>query len=82
VRRATPHCFRDTFATDMLARGEDLYGVAKRLADTTDTVEKHYAQFVVAARDAAQNRMDNGLGIEERGRLAQQRGRKVIKFRA
>jgi integrase len=81
VKRVTPHCFRDTFACDMLARGEDIYGVAKMLADTADTVEKHYAQFVQAARDAAQHRMDNGLGIEERGKLAQQRGRKVINFR-
>jgi integrase len=70
VKRVTPHCFRDTFACDMLARGEDIYGVAKMLADTVDTVEKHYAQFVLAARDAAQHRMDNGLGIEERGKLA------------
>jgi integrase len=81
VERVTPHCFRDTFACDMLARGEDIYGVAKMLADTVDTVEKHYAQFVLAARDAAQHRMDNGLGIEERGKLAEQRGRKVINFR-
>jgi hypothetical protein len=81
VWRVTPHCFRDTFACDILARGEDIYGVAKMLADTVDTVEKHYAQFVLAARDAAQHRMDNGLGIEERGKLAEQRGRKVINFR-
>jgi integrase len=81
VKRVTPHCFRDTFACDMLARGEDIYGVAKMLADTVDTVEKHYAQFVLAARDAAQHRMDNGLGIEERGKLAEQRGPKVINFR-
>jgi integrase len=81
VKRVTPHCFRDTFACDMLARGEDIYGVAKMLADTVDTVEKHYAQFVLAARDAAQHRMDNGLGIEERGKLAEQRGRKVVNFR-
>jgi len=25
--------------------------------------------------------LDNGLGIEERGKLAEQRGRKVINFR-
>jgi integrase len=81
VKRVTPHCFRDTFACDMLARGEDIYGVAKMLADTVETVEKHYAQFVLAARDAAQHRMDNGLGIEERGKIAQQRGGKVLSFR-
>jgi integrase len=81
VKRVTPHCFRDTFACDMLAGGEDIYSVVKMLADTVDTVEKHYAQFVLAARDAAQSRMDNGLGIEERGKIAQQRGRKVVNFR-
>ena len=62
-------------------RDEPVLFVAKMLADTVDTVEKHYAQFVLAARDAAQHRMDNGLGIEERGKLAEQRGRKIINFR-
>jgi len=52
------------------------------LADAVDTIEKHYAQFVPAARDAAQHIMDNGIGIEERAKLAQQRGRKVAVFPA
>jgi integrase len=80
VKRATPHCFRDTFACDMLARGTSIYDVAKMLADTVDTVEKHYASFVQAARDAAQSRMDNGIGIEERAKLARNRGKKVLGF--
>ena len=80
VRRVTPHCFRDTFACDMLARGASIFDVAKMLADTVDTVEKHYAQFVPAARDAAQNLMDRGVGIEERAKLARQRGKKVVGF--
>jgi integrase len=80
VARVTPRCFRDTFACDMLARGTGIYDVSKMLADTVDTVEKHYAQFVPAARDAAQARMDNHVGIEERGKLAKQRGQKVIGF--
>jgi integrase len=80
VERVTPHCFRDTFACDMLARGEDIYSIAKMLADTVDTIEKHYAQFIPAARDAAQHKMDSGIGIEERAKLAQQRGRKVAVF--
>jgi integrase len=78
VKRVTPHCFRDTFACDMLARGNSIYDVAKMLADTVDTVEKHYAQFVPAARDAVQVKMDSGVGIEEQAQLAQQRGKKVV----
>jgi len=73
----SPHCFRDTFACDMLARGKDIYSIAKMLADTVDTIEKHYAQFIPAAR-AAQHKMDSGIGIEERAKLTQQRGRKVV----
>ena len=80
VRRVTPHCFRDTFACDMLARGASIFDVAKMLADTVDTVEKHYASFVQAARDAAQQKMDHGIGIEERAALAKSRGRKVVGF--
>jgi len=80
VHRVTPHCFRDTFACDMLARGNGVYEVAKMLADTVETVEEYYAQFVPAARDAVQAKMDNGIGIEEQGALAAQRGRKVVGF--
>jgi len=82
IKRVTPHCFRDTFACDMLARGVDIYDVAKMLADTVDTIEKHYAQFVPAARDAVQSRMDTGVGIEERAKLAQTRDQKVAVFPA
>ena len=62
----------------MLARGEDIYSIAMMLADTVDTIEKHYAEFIPAARDAAQHKMDNGLGIEERARLSKERGKKVV----
>jgi integrase/recombinase XerC len=82
VIRVTPHCFRDTFACDMLARGASIYDVAKMLADTVDTVEKHYASFIPAARDAAQSKMDNGIGIEERAKLSKARDRKVVVFPA
>ena len=82
VKRVTPHCFRDTFACDMLARGVEIYDVAKMLADTVDTVEKHYAHFVPAARDAVQIKMDSGVGIEERAKLAAQRGKKVVSIKA
>jgi len=78
VARVHPHCFRDTFICDMLARGTSTYVVAQMVADTTETIEKHYASFVQAARDAAQHQMANGLGIEERARLAEQRSRKVV----
>lgn len=77
----TPHCFRDTFACDMLAKGEGVYGVAQMLADTVDTVEKHYAVFVPASRDAAQGRMDQGIGIEERAALTKKRGEKLVSIR-
>ena len=79
IGRATPHFFRDTFACDMLARGASIFDVAKMLADTVETIEKHYASFVQAARDAAQLKMDNGIGIEERAKLAQNRS-KVTMF--
>jgi hypothetical protein len=65
----------------MLAREASIYDVAKMLADTVETVEKSYAQFVPAARDAAQSKMDAGIGIEERARMAQSRGKKVVNFR-
>lgn len=81
VKRVTPHCFRDTFVCDMLARGCSTFVVAQMVADTTDTIEKHYASFVPAARDAAQLQMANGLGIEERAKIAAQRGRKVVGIR-
>ena len=80
VVRVTPHCFRDTFACDMLARGAGIYDVAMMLADTVDTIQKHHAQFVPAARDAAQERMAHGIGIEERANLANTRGKKVAVF--
>jgi integrase len=76
----TPHDFRDTFACDMLAKGESIYSVAKMLADTVQTVERCYAQFLPAAKDAAQDRMDNGIGIEEQAQLNRQSGQKVIEL--
>jgi len=51
---------------DMPARGCFTFVVSQMVADTTDTIEKHYAAFVPAARDAAQQQMASGLGIEER----------------
>ncbi len=69
-----------TFACDMLARGASIYDVAKMLADTVQTVERCYAQFLPAAKDAAQHRMDTGIGIEERAQLNQQSGEKVIEL--
>jgi hypothetical protein len=65
----------------MLARGNGVFEVAKMLADTVDTVEKHYAHFVPAARDAVQAKMDSGIGIEEQARIAQQRDKKVVGIR-
>ena len=34
------HCFRDTFACDMLTRGIGVFEVAKMLADTVETVAR------------------------------------------
>jgi integrase len=80
ISRVHPHSFRDTFVCDMLARGTSSYVVGQMVADATETIEKHYASFVQAARDAVQRQMANGLGIEERGNLAAQRGRKAVGF--
>jgi integrase len=80
--KGSAHCFRDTFACDMLARGVDVYPVAKMLADTVETVEKHYAQFLPAARDAVQVKMDAGVGIEEQAKIAAQRGQRVVEIRS
>jgi integrase len=63
--KGSAHCFRDTFACDMLTRRISVFEVAKMLADTVETVEEYYAQFVPAARDAVQSKVDSGVGIEE-----------------
>lgn len=79
--KGSAHCFRDTFACDMLTRGIGVFEVAKMLADTVETVEEYYAQFVPAARDAVQTKMDSGVGIEEQAKIAAQRGKKVVGIR-
>jgi integrase len=65
VRDARPHRYRDTFAVDMLAKGETPYDVAKLLGDTVATVEKHYAPVVKELRDRARRFMENGQGLEK-----------------
>ena len=79
--KGSAHCFRDTFACDMLTRGIGVFEVAKMLADTVETVEEYYAQFVPAHRDAVQVKMDSGVGIEEQVKIAAQRGKKVVGIR-
>lgn len=79
--KGSAHCFRDTFACDMLTRGIGVFEVAKMLADTVETVEEYYAQFVPAARDAVQSKMDSGVGIEEQAKIAAQRDKKVVGIR-
>ncbi|HXA76233.1 MAG TPA: site-specific integrase, partial [Candidatus Acidoferrales bacterium] len=79
---ATPHDFRDTFACDALAKRVDIFSLAKMLADTVETIETHYASFIPAARDAAQNLLETGIGIEEQARIAKSRGKKVTAMRA
>ena len=57
----------------MFARGTSTY-VVQMVADTTETIEKHYASFV----QELGTQTANGLGIEEGARLAEQRSRKVV----
>jgi len=50
-----PHQFRDTFAVELLKRGEDIRTVQLLLGhDSVRTTEKHYAPWV----DAFQVRLD------------------------
>ena len=79
--KAGPHYFRSSFACDMLARGVGIYEVAMMLADTVETVQRKYAKFVPAAREAVRIKMDQGVGIEEQAKIAAQRGRKVVGIR-
>lgn len=65
VSNAHPHRFRDTLAVDMLSRGASPYDVAKMLADTIDTVEKHYTPFVKELRDRVRHILRTGIGLEE-----------------
>jgi hypothetical protein len=73
----------ETFGSTSSAgtRGIGVFEVAKMLADTVETVEEYYAQFVPAARDAVQSKMDSGVGIEEQAKIAAQRGNKVVGIR-
>ena len=48
---------------------------------SVETVQEYYAQFVPAARNAVQTKMDSGIGIEEQARISQQRQRKVVGIR-
>jgi Phage integrase family len=64
IARATPHCFRDTFAVDLLHKGVDIFTVAKLLGDTVAVVEKRYARFVTELRERAQRMMVSSVGLE------------------
>jgi integrase len=64
-KRAHPHRFRDTLAVDMLSRSASLYDVAKVLADTIETVERHYAPFTKELRERVRGLMNNGEGLEK-----------------
>jgi len=65
IARATPHCFRDTFAVDLLHKGVDIFTVAKLLGDTVAVVEKHYARFVTELRERARRMMVSSAGLED-----------------
>jgi len=64
VAHAHPHRFRDTFAVDLLCAGAGVYDVARMLADTVETVEKHYSPFVPALRERVRRIMEAGSGLE------------------
>jgi hypothetical protein len=49
----------------MLARGAGIFDVAKMLADTVDTVEKHYAPFLRELRARARRIVENGEGLKK-----------------
>jgi len=62
IYEAFTHRFRDT---DMLSRGASPYDVAKILADTIATVERHYAPFTKELRERVRGLIDNGEGLEK-----------------
>ena len=64
VQDAHPHRFRDKLAVDMLSRGASPDDVAI-LADTIETVERHYAPFTKELRDWVRGLIDNGEGLEK-----------------
>ncbi|WP_080507924.1 tyrosine-type recombinase/integrase [Bryobacter aggregatus] len=45
IRRANPHRFRHTLATDLLSRGVPIADVAAILGNSVAIVEKHYKHF-------------------------------------
>jgi hypothetical protein len=49
----------------MLSRGASPYDVAKVLADTIETVERHYALFTKELRKRVRGLMNNGEGLEK-----------------
>jgi site-specific recombinase XerD len=55
--KAFVHNFRHTFATDLLTRGIPIEDVAALLGNTVQVVERHYAHFVKARRDAIEQRV-------------------------
>lgn len=64
VSNARPHRFRDTLAVDMLSRGASPYDVAKMLADTIETVERHYTPFVKELRERVRGILESKGGLE------------------
>jgi hypothetical protein len=49
----------------MLSRGASPYDVAKVLADTIETVERHYAPLTKELRERVRDLMNNGEGLEK-----------------
>ena len=49
----------------MLTRGASPYDVAKMLADTIETIEKHYTPFVRELRERVRAILESDAGLEK-----------------
>jgi len=52
-------------AVDMLTKGASPYDVAKMLADTIETIEKHYSPFVRELRERVRTILQSEGGLEK-----------------
>ena len=57
IKRITCHEFRHSNASYLFSNGVDILGVAKRLGDTVEVVEKTYAHFLPEVDDRAMEKL-------------------------
>jgi integrase len=67
IPNANPHRYRDTLAVDLLCKGASPYDVAKFLGDTIETIERHYAPYVLELRDRVRRILESSGGLEVAG---------------